>query len=121
MVGVVPNAACRHFADRDELPAAVCAAAMRQLADRIAARVHGKHGDPAAARRRATAKVAARRGRKRTRPAAGEKPDRKRMATPACVYDAEPAPRRPYDVIARPAGATATARSAPGPKREPSG
>lgn len=55
MVGVVPNAAYRHFADRDELLAAVCAAALRQLADRMAAgvaRVRGKHGDPAAARRR---------------------------------------------------------------------
>src|SRR5215468_8537011 len=55
MVGVVPNAAYRHFADRDELLAAVCAAAMRELADRMAAgvaRVRGKHGDPAAARRR---------------------------------------------------------------------
>jgi len=28
MVGVVPNAAYRHFADRDELLAAVCAQAM---------------------------------------------------------------------------------------------
>jgi len=55
MVGVVPNAAYRHFADRDELLAAVCAAAMRELAARTAAgvaRVRGKHGDPAAARRR---------------------------------------------------------------------
>ena len=55
MVGVVPNAAYRHFADRDELLAAVCAAAMRELATRMAAgvaRVRGKHGDPAAARRR---------------------------------------------------------------------
>jgi AcrR family transcriptional regulator len=55
MVGVVPNAAYRHFADRDELLAAVCAAAMRELADRMAvgmARVRGKHGDPAAAQRR---------------------------------------------------------------------
>ena len=52
MVGVVPNAAYRHFADRDELLAAVCTAAMRELAGRIAAdvaRVHGQHGDPAAA------------------------------------------------------------------------
>jgi len=58
MVGVVPNAAYRHFADRDELLAAVCAAAMRELADRMAAGValvHGKHGDPAAARRRLAA------------------------------------------------------------------
>jgi AcrR family transcriptional regulator len=55
MVGVVPNAAYRHFADRDELLAAVCGAAMGVLADRMAAgvaRVRGKHGDPAAARRR---------------------------------------------------------------------
>ncbi len=55
MVGVVPNAAYRHFADRDELLAAVCTAAMRELADRMAAgvaRVRGQYGDPAAARRR---------------------------------------------------------------------
>ncbi len=55
MVGVVPNAAYRHFADRDELLAAVCTAAMRELAARMAAgvgRVRGKHGDGAAARRR---------------------------------------------------------------------
>jgi AcrR family transcriptional regulator len=54
-VGVVPNAAYRHFADRDELLAAVCTAAMRELAARMAAgtgRVRGKYGDPAAARRR---------------------------------------------------------------------
>ena len=54
-VGVVPNAAYRHFANRDELLAAVCAAAMRELADRMAAgvdRVRGKHGDAAAAGRR---------------------------------------------------------------------
>ena len=58
MVGVVPNAAYRHFAGRDELLAAVCAAAMGVLADRMAAgvaRVRGKHGDPAAARRRLNA------------------------------------------------------------------
>jgi AcrR family transcriptional regulator len=55
MVGVVPNAAYRHFADRDELLAAVAAAAMGELAARTAAgvaRVRGRHGDPAAARRR---------------------------------------------------------------------
>jgi AcrR family transcriptional regulator len=55
MVGVVPNAAYRHFSGRDELLAAVVAAAMRELAARMAAgvsRVRGKHGDPAAARRR---------------------------------------------------------------------
>jgi AcrR family transcriptional regulator len=55
MVGVAPNAAYRHFADRDELLAAVSAAAMRELAARMAAgvaRVRGKRGDPGAARRR---------------------------------------------------------------------
>ena len=55
MVGVVPNAAYRHFADRDELLAAVCAAAMRELADRMAAgvaSVPGAYGDPGAARSR---------------------------------------------------------------------
>jgi AcrR family transcriptional regulator len=55
MVGVVPNAAYRHFADHDELLAAVCAAAMNELASRMAAgvaRVRGRHGDAAAARRR---------------------------------------------------------------------
>jgi AcrR family transcriptional regulator len=55
MVGVVPNAAYRHFADRDELLAAVCTAAMNELAGRMAAgvaRVRGKYGDAAAARRR---------------------------------------------------------------------
>jgi AcrR family transcriptional regulator len=55
MVGVVPNAAYRHFADRDELLAAVCSAAMRELAGRMAAgvaRVPGAYGDPGAARQR---------------------------------------------------------------------
>jgi AcrR family transcriptional regulator len=55
MVGVVPNAAYRHFADRDELLAAVCSAAMRELAGRMAAgvtRVPGAYSDPGAARRR---------------------------------------------------------------------
>ena len=52
MVGVVPNAAYRHFAGRDELLAAVCTAAMGELANRMAAgtaRVRGKYGDPTAA------------------------------------------------------------------------
>ena len=55
MVGVVPNAAYRHFVDRDELLAEVCLAAMRELADRMAdgvTRVRGRHGDPRAARHR---------------------------------------------------------------------
>ena len=54
-VGVVPNAAYRHFADRDELLAAVCAQAMGEVAARMAAevaRVRGPYGDAAAARRR---------------------------------------------------------------------
>ncbi|MEV4189760.1 ISKra4 family transposase, partial [Streptosporangium canum] len=52
-----------------------------------------------------TAKAAARaRATFRTRLAAGEKPARKRMATLGVVYDAEPAPRRPHDVIAVPGG-----------------
>jgi AcrR family transcriptional regulator len=48
MVGVVPNAAYRHFADRDELLAVVCAAAMGELAERMAdgvAEVPGPYGD----------------------------------------------------------------------------
>jgi len=55
MVGVVPNAAYRHFADHDELLAAVSTAAMGELAARMAAgvaRVRGRHGDAGAARRR---------------------------------------------------------------------
>jgi hypothetical protein len=54
--------------------------------------------------RPATARAAARQGRMRTRLTVGEKPNRKRMATLACVYDAEPAPRRPHDIIAPPGG-----------------
>lgn len=52
IVGVVPNAAYRHFSDRDELLAAVCATAMNELADRMAAGVAdvpGSRGDPSAA------------------------------------------------------------------------
>ncbi|MEV0211574.1 TetR/AcrR family transcriptional regulator [Streptomyces sp. NPDC050788] len=52
IVGVVPNAAYRHFANRDELLAAVCSAAIGELADRMAdgvASVPGRFGDPAAA------------------------------------------------------------------------
>jgi AcrR family transcriptional regulator len=55
MVGVVPNTAYRHFADRDELLAVVCTAAIRELAARMAAgvaRVRGKYGDAAAGGRR---------------------------------------------------------------------
>jgi AcrR family transcriptional regulator len=52
IVGVVPNAAYRHFADRDELLAAVCAAAMNELGTRMAtavAAVGGEYGEPLAA------------------------------------------------------------------------
>ena len=45
--------------------------------------------------RPATARAAARQGRMRTRLTPGEKPCRKRMATLACVYDADPAPEAP--------------------------
>jgi AcrR family transcriptional regulator len=58
IVGVVPNAAYRHFADRDELLAEVCTAAMNELADRMAAgigRVRGGRGNPGAAQRRLAA------------------------------------------------------------------
>lgn len=58
IVGVVPNAAYRHFADRDELLAEVCTAAMNALADRMAAgigRVRGGRGNPGAAQRRLAA------------------------------------------------------------------
>jgi hypothetical protein len=54
--------------------------------------------------RKATAKAAARLGKMRTWLSAGEKPNRKRMAALVTVNDAEPAPRRPHDVIAPPGG-----------------
>jgi hypothetical protein len=54
--------------------------------------------------RAATAKAAAELGKMRTRLSAGEKPNRKRMATLVTVYDAVPAWRRPHDVIAPPGG-----------------
>jgi hypothetical protein len=66
--------------------------------------------------RAATARAAARQGKMRTRLAAGEKPNRKRMATLACVYDAEPAPRRPHDVIAPPGGRHGCRKPRPGPR-----
>ena len=73
--------------------------------------------------RAATAKAAARQGKMRTRLMAGEKPNRKRRATLACVYDAEPAPRRPHDVIAPPGGPHGCRKPRPGrvPRREPNG
>jgi hypothetical protein len=66
--------------------------------------------------RAATARAAARLGKMRTRLAAGEKPNRKRMAALVTVYDAEPARRRPHDVIAPPGGRHGTRTLRPGPK-----
>ncbi|MGH3253209.1 MAG: hypothetical protein ACRDOI_44300 [Trebonia sp.] len=65
--------------------------------------------------REATAKAAARTGKMRTRLAAGEKPNRKRMAALVTVYDAEPATRRPHDVIAPPGGRHGSRALPPGP------
>ncbi len=45
-------------------------------------------------------------GRYRTRLASGEKQGRKRMATLGAVYDADPAPRRPHDVLTPPSPCT---------------
>ncbi|MFD5126908.1 ISKra4 family transposase [Streptomyces olindensis] len=52
----------------------------------------------------------------RTRLAPGEKPHRKRMATLACVFDADPAHRRPHDIIAPPDGRSRERTPRPGPK-----
>lgn len=69
--------------------------------------------------RPATRKAAARAKRTfRTRLASGEKPARKRMATLAVVYDAEPAPRRPHDVIAVPGGRHGARPPRPGPSAQ---
>jgi hypothetical protein len=69
-----------------------------------------------AALRAATAKAAARLGKMRTRLSAGEKPNRKRMAALVTVYDAEPAKRRPHDLIAPPGGRNGSRPLRPGPK-----
>ncbi|MEU3283339.1 ISKra4 family transposase [Streptomyces antibioticus] len=53
---------------------------------------------------------------RRGRLAPGEKPNRKRMATVACVFDVRPAPRRPHDVIHPPGGRTGHRTPRPGPK-----
>jgi len=58
MVGVVPNAAYRHFPNRDALLAAVRDAAIRQLAQRMAQgmrRVRARRGTPTGALRRLAA------------------------------------------------------------------
>ena len=68
------------------------------------------------ATRRAAAKAAV--GGHRGRLAPGEKPNRKRMATVACVFDTRPAPRRPHDVIHPPGGRRGKRRVRPGPRAE---
>jgi hypothetical protein len=67
------------------------------------------------ATRRAAARTA---GGHRGRLAPGEKPNRKRMATVACVFDTRPAPRRPHDVIHPPGGRSGERPARPGPKAE---
>ena len=66
--------------------------------------------------RAATAKAAAKLGKMRTRLSAGEKPNWKRMACLVTVYDAEPAERRPHDVIAPPGGRHGAREPRPGPR-----
>ncbi|MDH6580723.1 hypothetical protein P3T29_006417 [Kitasatospora sp. MAP5-34] len=67
--------------------------------------------------RRAAVKAAAAGGH-RGRLAPGEKPNRKRMATVACVFDTRPAPRRPHDVIHPPGGRSRERPVRPGPRAE---
>ncbi|MEU0649149.1 ISKra4 family transposase [Streptomyces umbrinus] len=52
----------------------------------------------------------------RTLLSAGEKTCRKRMATLAVVHDADPAPRRPHDIIAPPGGRTGRRTPRKGPR-----
>jgi hypothetical protein len=67
--------------------------------------------------RPATAKAAGRaRPGLRTRLGPGHKPNRKRMATLAVVYDLDPVPRRSHDVIAVPGGRSEQRLVRPGPK-----
>ncbi|MGW4518034.1 ISKra4 family transposase [Streptomyces sp. NPDC004393] len=68
------------------------------------------------ATRRAAAKTAA--AGRRGRLAPGEKPNRKRMATVACVFDTTPAPRRPHDIVHPPGGRSPRRPPRPGPKAE---
>ncbi|MFJ8827716.1 ISKra4 family transposase [Streptomyces sp. NPDC102467] len=62
----------------------------------------------------ATSAAAGRRGRL----APGEKPNRKRMATVACVFDTVPASRRPHDIIHPPGGRSEARPVRPGPKAQ---
>ncbi|MFJ8929945.1 ISKra4 family transposase [Streptomyces sp. NPDC102364] len=68
------------------------------------------------ATRRAAAKTAA--AGRRGRLAPGEKPNRKRMATVACVFDTAPAPRRPHDIVHPPGGRSEARPPRPGPKAQ---
>ncbi|MGW2818901.1 ISKra4 family transposase [Streptomyces sp. NPDC001415] len=68
------------------------------------------------ATRRAAAKSAA--AGRRGRLAPGEKPNRKRMATVACVFDAVPASRRPHDIVHPPGGRSAMRSPRQGPKAQ---
>jgi hypothetical protein len=68
------------------------------------------------ATRRAAAKPGA--GGRRGRLAPGEKPNRKRMATVACVFDTTPAPRRPHDIVHPPGGRSERRPPRPGPEAE---
>ncbi|WP_328508493.1 ISKra4 family transposase [Streptomyces mirabilis] len=67
-----------------------------------------------ATRRAATKAATGHRGRL----APGEKPNRKRMATVACVFDTRLAPRRPHDVIHPPGGRSGERPARPGPRAE---
>jgi hypothetical protein len=67
------------------------------------------------ATRRAAARTA---GGHRGRLVPGEKPNRKRMATVACVFDTRPAPRRPHDVIHPSGGRSGERPARPGPRSE---
>ncbi|MFD9825820.1 ISKra4 family transposase, partial [Streptomyces violascens] len=64
------------------------------------------------------ARLASDPGAHRSRLAPGEKPNRKRMATVACVFDAVPASRRPHDVIHPPGGRSTARAPRPGPTAE---
>lgn len=66
------------------------------------------------ATRQAAARTAA--AGRRGRLAPGEKPNRKRMATVACVFDTTPAPRRPHDIVHPPGGRSEARPPRPGPK-----
>ncbi|KPI00456.1 hypothetical protein OK006_8271 [Actinobacteria bacterium OK006] len=70
-----------------------------------------------ATRRAATKAATGHRGRL----APGEKPNRKRMATVACVFDTRPAPRRPHDVIHPPGGRSGERPARRGRRRRTSG